>query len=129
MPKTNIPNYRHHKASGQAFVELGGRRFYLGKYGSKASRGLTNNGSQTTSPTGGKLPLPGQKRVYPAKSWRFIFLNGRNGIMSKMANRPQLLTIAAMRLPCWFSIMGTNRPIISPRFPSYSCKTNGWNKD
>ena len=38
MPKTNIPNYRHHKASGQAFVELGGRRFYLGKYGSKASR-------------------------------------------------------------------------------------------
>jgi len=38
MPKTNIPNYRHHKASGQAFVELGGRRFYLGKHGSKASR-------------------------------------------------------------------------------------------
>ncbi|MGL6195059.1 MAG: tyrosine-type recombinase/integrase [Thermoguttaceae bacterium] len=38
MPKTNIPNYRLHKASGQAFVELEGRRFYLGKYGSKASR-------------------------------------------------------------------------------------------
>jgi len=38
MPKTNIPGYRHHKATGQAFVELGGRRFYLGKYGSKASR-------------------------------------------------------------------------------------------
>jgi hypothetical protein len=38
MPKTNIPNYRLHKASGQAFVELGGRRFYLGKHGSKASR-------------------------------------------------------------------------------------------
>ena len=38
MPKTNIPNYRHHKASGQAFVELGGRRFYLGKHGSKASK-------------------------------------------------------------------------------------------
>ena len=30
MPKTNIPNYRLHRASGQAFVELGGRRFYLG---------------------------------------------------------------------------------------------------
>ena len=27
-----------HKASGQAFAELGGRRFYLGKHGSKASR-------------------------------------------------------------------------------------------
>ena len=38
MPKTNIPNYRLHKASGQAFVELGGRRFYLGKHGSKASK-------------------------------------------------------------------------------------------
>jgi integrase len=38
MPKTNIPNYRLHKASGQAFVELGGHRFYLGKHGSKASR-------------------------------------------------------------------------------------------
>lgn len=38
MPKTNIPNYRLHKATGQAFVELGGRRFYLGKHGSKASR-------------------------------------------------------------------------------------------
>jgi integrase len=38
MPKTNIPNYRLHKATGQAFVELGGRRIYLGKHGSKASR-------------------------------------------------------------------------------------------
>ena len=38
MPKTNEPNYRLHKASGQAFIELDGRRFYLGKYGSKASR-------------------------------------------------------------------------------------------
>ena len=38
MPKRNEPNYRHHKASGQAFIELEGRRFYLGKYGSKASR-------------------------------------------------------------------------------------------
>jgi integrase len=38
MPKTNIPNYRLHKATGQAFVELGGRRFYLGKHGSKSSK-------------------------------------------------------------------------------------------
>jgi len=38
MPKRNIPSYRLHKASGQAFVELGGRRIYLGKHGSKASR-------------------------------------------------------------------------------------------
>jgi len=38
MPKTNIPSYRLHKATGQAFVELAGRRFYLGKHGSKASK-------------------------------------------------------------------------------------------
>ena len=38
MPKRNIPNYRLHKSTGQAFVELSGRRFYLGKHGSKASR-------------------------------------------------------------------------------------------
>jgi len=38
MPKTNIQNYRLHKATGQAFVELAGRRFYLGKHGSKANR-------------------------------------------------------------------------------------------
>ena len=38
MPKTNLPSYRLHKASGQAFIELDGRRFYLGKYGSKASK-------------------------------------------------------------------------------------------
>ena len=38
MPKTNIPSYRLHKATGQAFVELAGRRIYLGKHGSKASK-------------------------------------------------------------------------------------------
>ena len=38
MPKRNEPNYRLHKASGQAFIELEGRRIYLGKHGSKASR-------------------------------------------------------------------------------------------
>lgn len=38
MPKTNHPSYRLHKATGQAFIELAGRRIYLGKHGSKASR-------------------------------------------------------------------------------------------
>lgn len=33
-----IPSYRLHKASGQAVVVLGGRSFYLGKFGSSASR-------------------------------------------------------------------------------------------
>lgn len=36
-PKTS-PSYRHHKASGNAFVELNGKRKYLGRYNSQASR-------------------------------------------------------------------------------------------
>lgn len=33
-----LPSYRHHKPSGQAFIELGGKRHYLGKHGSPESR-------------------------------------------------------------------------------------------
>ncbi len=32
MSKTHIPKFRHHKASGQGFVELNGRRHYLGRF-------------------------------------------------------------------------------------------------
>jgi hypothetical protein len=32
-----VPSYRKHKASGQAFVEINGRQFYLGPHGTKAS--------------------------------------------------------------------------------------------
>lgn len=38
MHRTRIPGYLHHKASGQAFVRLNGRDFYLGPYGSNASK-------------------------------------------------------------------------------------------
>jgi integrase len=40
MPKLNsrLPKYSKHKASGQAVVTLNGQDFYLGPYGSKASR-------------------------------------------------------------------------------------------
>jgi integrase len=40
MPRLNnsTPKYRHHKASGQAVVTLGGQDFYLGPYGSRPSR-------------------------------------------------------------------------------------------
>jgi hypothetical protein len=35
MPKTDcVPAYRHHKATGQARVILGGKHHYLGRYGS-----------------------------------------------------------------------------------------------
>lgn len=38
MPAVKTPQYRHHKPTNQAFVELCGRRFYLGKHGSAESR-------------------------------------------------------------------------------------------
>jgi integrase len=40
MPRLaqSVPKYRKHKASGQAFVELAGRRYYLGPHGSQTSR-------------------------------------------------------------------------------------------
>ncbi|MGC4032450.1 MAG: site-specific integrase [Tepidisphaeraceae bacterium] len=34
----NLPSYRHHKASGQAFVVLSGRQIYLGPHGTRLSR-------------------------------------------------------------------------------------------
>ena len=36
--RRRIPRYRLHKPSGQAVVTLGYRDFYLGRFGSKASR-------------------------------------------------------------------------------------------
>lgn len=41
MPKlkpSSVPSYRKHRATGQAVVTLGGRDFYLGRYGSAASK-------------------------------------------------------------------------------------------
>src|SRR5262245_52026614 len=40
MPRLTqaLPKYRKHKGSGQAYVELNGRRFYLGPHGTKTSK-------------------------------------------------------------------------------------------
>ena len=40
MPRLTkqLPKYRKHRASGQAFVELNGHRHYLGAYGTKVSK-------------------------------------------------------------------------------------------
>ena len=38
MPKSSVPTYRLHKASGQAVVVLRGRSVYLGKFNSSESR-------------------------------------------------------------------------------------------
>ena len=40
MPRLtqSLPKYRRHRASGQAFVALNGRRFYLRPHGTKTSK-------------------------------------------------------------------------------------------
>ncbi len=38
MPRTSLPSYRHHKATGQAVVTLNGEDVYLGRHGTRASR-------------------------------------------------------------------------------------------
>lgn len=38
IPSHRTPTYRHHKGSGQAVVTIGGRDYYLGRYGSPESR-------------------------------------------------------------------------------------------
>ncbi len=35
---SSIPKYRHHKGSGQAFVQIKGKRHYLGSFGSPKSK-------------------------------------------------------------------------------------------
>ena len=34
----SVPKYRHHRGSGQAFVQIKGQRHYLGKWNSQASK-------------------------------------------------------------------------------------------
>jgi hypothetical protein len=34
----SVPKYRHHKGGGQAFVQVNGRRHYLGKWDSPKSK-------------------------------------------------------------------------------------------
>src|SRR5690606_11807528 len=38
LPRTALPSYCHHKASGQAIVRLCGRDIYLGPHGTRLSR-------------------------------------------------------------------------------------------
>jgi len=38
MPKSHIPKYRQHKTTGRAVVEIDGRVFYLGPYGTEQSK-------------------------------------------------------------------------------------------
>ncbi|MCL2744409.1 MAG: hypothetical protein FWE67_11220 [Planctomycetaceae bacterium] len=83
MPKTNIPNYRLHKAYGQAFVELDGRRFYLGKHGSKASREEYERRIAEYLGNGRKLPPTRTKTGISCQELAVYFLEWAEGYYVK----------------------------------------------
>ena len=60
-----IPAYRHHKGSGQAFVQINGSRRYLGKYDSEKSHERYRRlvGELLATPI--SLPKPGKGGLDP----------------------------------------------------------------
>jgi integrase len=60
MPKltdTHIPSYCRHRGSGQAYVQLDGRDFYLGKHGTKESRDAYDRKIAEWIAAGRRLPV------------------------------------------------------------------------
>jgi hypothetical protein len=60
-----IPSYRRHRPSGQAVATFGGRDFYLGAFGSKASKA-----EYRRPPTGSRSGSPLGARRTPRRSRR-----------------------------------------------------------
>jgi hypothetical protein len=56
----SVPKYRHHKGSGQAFVQIKGRRHYLGVWDSPESKDRYSRfvAELAASPTAATLQLP-----------------------------------------------------------------------
>lgn len=59
VPRT--PSYRHHKPSGQAFVEIDGRRYYLGKFELPATKQAYHRLVQEWIAGGYRLPIAAEK--------------------------------------------------------------------
>ena len=83
MPKKNIPNYRLHKASGQAVVELEGRTLYLGKHGSKASWEEYERRIAEYLANGRKLPPTSAKNGISCQELAVHFLEWAEGYYVK----------------------------------------------
>jgi hypothetical protein len=58
----SVPKYRHHKGSGQAFVQIKGKRHYLGTYGSPKSKEAYSRfiAELAASPLAAPVPTPVQ---------------------------------------------------------------------
>jgi integrase len=106
MPKTNIPNYRHHKASGQAFVELGGRRFYLGKHGSKASKEEYERRIAEYLGNGRKLPPTRTKSGISCQELAVHFLEWAEGYYVKNGQQTDTFDHYRRAVALWVKLYG-----------------------
>ena len=93
MPKTNIPSYRLHKATGQAFVELAGRRIYLGKHGSKASKEEYERRIAEYLANGKKLPPSLVKNGISCQELAIHFLEWAEGYYVKNGKQTETFLI------------------------------------
>ncbi len=54
----SVPKYRHHRGSGQAFVQIKGRRYYLGKFNTPASKEAYARFVAELAATPASTPIP-----------------------------------------------------------------------
>lgn len=80
---TRVPSYRRHKKSGQARVTLGGKDFYLGRYGSRESRAAYQRligeylAGQGRTPSSGSMTVVELAAAY--KKYAKSYYVGRDG--------------------------------------------------
>ena len=64
--RKTVPSYRLHKASENAYVELGGKRIYLGKHGTPESREAYHRTLAEWEANGRTLPVAADTIIYCA---------------------------------------------------------------
>lgn len=89
MPKltSSVPKYRKHRASGQAIVTIGGKDFYLGPHGTKAShleydRVITEwlaAGRPSTWPPPGAADVTISELIRDYFNWAKVYYRDKNG--------------------------------------------------
>lgn len=72
MIRRKNPSYRHHKPTDQAFVELSGKRLYLGRHGTPASRAEYKRLVAEWLGNGRQIPVPSSDLTVAELCSRFM---------------------------------------------------------
>ena len=78
MSRKRTPSYRHHKPSNQAFVELNGKRKYLGVYGTPASRQAYHRKVAEWEANGRTLPVKPEDLTVAELSVKYLRYSERH---------------------------------------------------